>query len=1077
MKLLNITIIFLILCCNVQAQKWNVDNPPGPAKKVTITTNEGTWMNLDVSPDGKNIVFDLLGDIYTIPVTGGKATLLAGGKAWEIQPRYSPDGKSISYTSDKEGGDNIWIMNADGGNKHSITKETFRLLNNASWTPDGQFLVARKHFTGTRSLGAGEMWLYHKTGGDGIQLTKRKNDQQDAGEPIVSPDGKFVYWSEDVTPGPVFQYSKDPNAGIYAIRRLSRETGEIETVTGGAGGACRPQISPDGKLMAFVKRVRLKSVLYLHNLNTGEEWPVYDDLSHDQQETWAVFGVYPNFNWTPDSRNLIFYAKGKIWNLDINTLNPVQIPFEVTSQQTITDALHFPQKVFQDEFPVKMIRQLTTSPDGKMVAFNAAGYIYTKELPKGEPMRIDTTKDFEYDPQFSSDGKSLVYVDWSDALKGSINRVDLATHQITRITSEKGFYYTPKFSNKGDKIIYHKGEGNEVLGFAFGTNPGIYIIPATGGTPQMIINNGIEPGFSADDSKIYYQSSDAGKKTFRVMDVSGANQRTLYTSTYTTQFEPSPDGKWMAFTELFNCYITPMVTTGNAQDLSATNKALPLSKLTRDAGTYLHWSKDSQKLLWTLGPKYFSRDIRNAFPFADGGTDKTPAIDTAGIDIGLKLKTDVPDGKIAFTNVRIITMKGDEVIDKGTIVIDHNKIDAIGEVGEVQIPADAKVYDIAGKTIMPGIVDVHAHLHPSPDGISPQQDWNYFANLSYGVTTSHDPSTNTEMVFSQSEMLKAGHMVGPRVYSTGTILYGADGDFKAVINSLDDAISNIRRLKAVGAFSVKSYNQPRREQRQQIIEAARQLQMEVVPEGGSTFFTNMNMILDGHTGIEHNIPVWPVYKDVKSLWNDSKSGYTPTLIVSYGTQFGENYWYDRTEVWKNEHLLNFTPQSIVDSRARRRTTSEYGEYGHIEVSKYVKQIADGGTKVNLGSHGQLQGLGAHWEMWMLAQGGMSPLQVIRCATINGASYLGMDKEIGSLEKGKLADLIVLNQNPLDDIRNSDNIKYVMVNGRLYNSDTMNETGNHEKLRMRFWWQLNRGDSVNLPVGNTETYLFTSEDGN
>jgi imidazolonepropionase-like amidohydrolase/Tol biopolymer transport system component len=1077
MKLLNITIIFLILCCNVQAQKWNVDNPPSPAKKVTITTNEGTWMNLDVSPDGKNIVFDLLGDIYTIPVTGGKATLLAGGKAWEIQPRYSPDGKSISYTSDKEGGDNIWIMNADGGNKHSITKETFRLLNNASWTPDGQFLVARKHFTGTRSLGAGEMWLYHKTGGDGIQLTKRKNDQQDAGEPIVSPDGKFVYWSEDVTPGPVFQYSKDPNAGIYAIRRLSRETGEIETVTGGAGGACRPQISPDGKLMAFVKRVRLKSVLYLHNLNTGEEWPVYDDLSHDQQETWAVFGVYPNFNWTPDSRNLIFYAKGKIWNLDINTLNPVQIPFEVTSQQTITDALHFPQKVFQDEFPVKMIRQLTTSPDGKMVAFNAAGYIYTKELPKGEPMRIDTTKDFEYDPQFSPDGKSLVYVDWSDALKGSINRVDLATHQITRITSEKGFYYTPKFSNKGDKIIYRKGEGNEVLGFAFGTNPGIYIIPATGGTPQMIINNGIEPGFSADDAKIYYQSNEAGKKTFRVMDVSGANQRTLYTSTYTTQFEPSPDGKWMAFTELFNCYITAMVTTGNAQDLSATNKALPLSKLTRDAGTYLHWSKDSQKLLWTLGPKYFSRDIRNAFSFADGGTDKTPPIDTAGIDIGLKLKTDVPDGKIAFTNVRIITMKGDEVIDKGTIVIDHNKIDAIGKVGEVQIPADAKVYDIAGKTIMPGIVDVHAHLHPSPDGISPQQDWNYFANLSYGVTTSHDPSTNTEMVFSQSEMLKAGRMVGPRVYSTGTILYGADGDFKAVINSLDDAISNIRRLKAVGAFSVKSYNQPRREQRQQIIEAARLLQMEVVPEGGSTFFTNMNMILDGHTGIEHNIPVWPVYKDVKSLWNDSKSGYTPTLIVSYGTQFGENYWYDRTEVWKNEHLLNFTPQSIVDSRARRRTTSEYGEYGHIEVSKYVKQIADGGTKVNLGSHGQLQGLGAHWEMWMLAQGGMSPLQVIRCATINGASYLGMDKEIGSLEKGKLADLIVLNQNPLDDIRNSDNIKYVMVNGRLYNSDTMNETGNHEKLRMRFWWQLNRGDSVNLPVGNTETYLFTSEDGN
>jgi imidazolonepropionase-like amidohydrolase/Tol biopolymer transport system component len=967
-------------------------------------------------------------------------------------------------------------MNSDGTNKHPITKETFRLLNNASWTPDGEYLVARKHFTASRSLGAGEMWLYHKTGGEGIQLTKRKNDQQDAGEPIVSPDGKYVYWSEDVTPGPYFQYNKDPYQGIYAIKRLNRETGEIETVTGGAGGACRPQISPDGKLLAFVKRVRLKSVLYLHNLATGEEWSVYDELSKDQQETWAIFGVYPNFGWTPDSKNIIFYAKGKIWNLDITTLNAVQIPFEVTSQQTITDALHFPQRVFQDEFSAKMIRQLTTSPDGKQVAFNAAGHIYIKALPDGVPMRIDSTADFEYEPQFSPDGKSLIYVDWNDELKGSINKVDLTTHFVTRLTPDKGLYYSPKFSNKGDKIVFRKGEGNDVLGYAFGKNPGIYVMPATGGKAKMIINNGVRPQYSADDSKIYYQSGEDNKKTFMVMDTTGANQKTLYTSTYATQFAPSPDGKWMAFTELFNCYITPMVYTGSPQDLSASNKAIPLDKLTRDAGTYLHWSNDSQKLMWTLGPRYFVRDIHSAFPFVEGGDDKTKTADTVGIDLNLKIKSDIPDGKIAFTNARIITMKGDEVIDNGTIVIEKNRIAAIGKASDIQVPTDAKIYDANGKTIMPGIIDVHAHLHPSPDGISPQQDWNYFANLAFGVTTCHDPSTNTEMVFSQSEMVKSGAMVGPRIYSTGSILYGADGDFKVVINSLDDALSNLRRLKAVGAFSVKSYNQPRREQRQQIIAAARELQMQVVPEGGSTFFTNMTMILDGHTGIEHNIPIVPIYKDVKSLWNASKTGYTPTLIVCYGGLFGENYWYDRTEVWKNEHLLNFTPQSIVDARSRRRITAEYGDYGHIEVSKYVKQIADGGTKVNLGAHGQLQGLGAHWELWMLTQGGMTPLQAIRCATINGASYLGMDRDIGSLEQGKLADLIVLNANPLVDIRNSEKIKYVMVNGRLYDANSMNEIGNREKPRLRFWWQQNRGEMVSLPVGNNETWLYTSQDG-
>jgi len=1088
MKFIYLLFLLSLVTTGVKAQKWNIENPAGPSKKVSFTVDEGTWMNLDVSPNGQNIVFDLLGDIYTIPVTGGKATLLAGGRAWEVQPRYSPDGKQISYTSDKDGGDNIWIMNADGSGKHALTKESFRLLNNASWSPDGQFLVARKHFTGTRSLGAGEMWLYSKNGGEGVQLTKRKNDQQDAGEPVISPDNKFVYWSEDVTPGPTFQYNKDPNKGIYAIKRLNRQTGEIQTVSSGAGGACRPQISPDGKLMAFVKRVRLKSVLYLQNLQTGEEWPVYDALSHDQQETWAIFGVYPGFSWMPDNQHLVFYAQGKIWNLDINTLNPVQIPFEVTSQQNISNALHFQQKVFHDEFTVKMIRQTATSPDGKFIAFNAAGYIYTKELPNGPPQRITNTNDFEYEPSFSPDGKSLVYVDWSDELKASVNTVDLTTHLVTRLTAVKGFYYSPKFSNKGDRVIYCKGEGNETLGYAFGKRPGIYIIPLNNnpaataygmvsapGVPQIVINNGTHPQFSADDSHIYYQSTEHGKKAFKVMDVSGANQRTLYTSTYATQFALSPDGKWMAFTELFNCYITPMVNTGSPQNLSAANKALPLNKLTRDAGTYLHWSKDSQKLMWTLGPRYFVRDIRNAFPFVDGGTDKTPVIDTIGTDIDLKLAADVPDGQIAFTNARIITMRDDnEVIEKGTIVIDHNKIAAIGK--NVSIPADAKVYDITGKTIMPGIVDVHAHLHPSPDGISPQQDWSYYANLAYGVTTAHDPSSNTEMAFSQAEMLKAGRMVGPRVYSTGTVLYGADGDYKAVINNLDDARSHLRRLKAVGAFSVKSYNQPRREQREEIIEAARDLQMEVVPEGGSSFFTNMNMILDGHTGIEHNIPVWPVYNDVKKLWNSSKSGYTPTLIVSYGTQWGENYWYDRTDVWKNDHLLNFIPSSIIDARSRRRTTSEYGDYGHIEVSKYVKQIADGGTRVNLGSHGQLQGLGAHWELWMLAQGGMTPMQAIRCATMNGAAYLGMDKEIGSLEPGKLADLIVMNENPLDDIRNSEKIKYVMVNGRLYDSDSMNEIGNHEKPRLHFWWQMTHGDVSPPPGVNYETYQFTDQDG-
>lgn len=1074
-KFFIINLLAISFSSSIHAQensKWNVEKPTGQLKAINFSTTEGTWMNLDVSPDGNSIVFDLLGDIYKMPVTGGNAELIAGGLAWEVQPRFSPDSKYISYTSDKDGGDNIWIMNSDGSGKKAITKEDFRLLNNAVWTADSKYLIARKHFTGHRSLGAGELWMYHVSGGfDGIQLTKRKNDQQDLGEPNISPDGKSVFFSEDVSPGPYFQYNKDPNGEIYKIKKLNFEDGSIESVAGGAGGAVRPQISPDGKMLAYVKRVKLKSQLFVQNLETGEEFPVYEDLSRDQQETWAIFGVYPNFNWLPDNQTIVFYAKGKIRKVDIITQLNEEIPFSVNVKQNISEALRFEQQVFKDEFDVKMIRQLVTSPDGKKIAFNAAGYIYIKDLPNGKPERITNGTDWEFEPNFSPDGNTIVYTTWNDELRGAIMKLNLKSKTSEKLSQENGFYYTPKFNSKGDLVVYRKGVGNNVLGYTFGKNPGIYTMTINGDNVKLVSKEGIKPQFSNNDSRIYFQTTENSKKAFKSCDINGGKSRTHYISEYANEFILSPDDKWLAFNELYQVYLTPFINNASGIELSSKNKAFPLRKITRDAGSYIHWSKDSRAIHWTLGPKYFKKEIKDAFDFADGSKEKSTS-DTIGLDINLKLKADVPIGKIALKGARIISMKGDEIIETGTIIIDRNKIIAIGKEIDISIPSDARVYNLYGKTIMPGMVDVHAHLNTSPDGISPQQDWSYYANLAYGVTTSHDPSSNTEMAFSQSEMLKSGRLIGPRVYSTGTILYGADGDFKAVINDLDDARSHLKRMQAVGAFSVKSYNQPRRSQRQQIIQAARELKMEVMPEGGSTFFTNMNMIADGHTGIEHNIPVVPVYKDVTEFWNASKTAYTPTLIVSYGSQFGENYWYDRTNVWENQKLIEFTPRPVLDSRSRRRTTSEYGDYGHIEVSKAVNQIAKGGTKINIGAHGQLQGLGAHWELWMLEQGGMKPFDILKAATIHGASYLGMDKEIGSLEKGKLADLIVLNDNPLEDIRNSEKIQYVMINGRLFDAESMSELSDTVKPRSKFWWQYNNAENYMVPDGIAETWTFT-----
>ncbi len=1051
-------------------EKWSVNGEQWeswPVRELSFTTDEGTWMNLDVSPDGRHIVFDLLGNIYIMPVEGGKATVLRENQAYEIQPRFSPDGQWISFTSDYGGGDNIWVMRKDGSDAKQVTNESFRLMNNAFWAPEGNYIVARKHFTSTRSLGAGELWMFHITGGTGVQLVARPNDQQDLGQPFISPDGRYVYYSQDVYPGGFFQYNKDPNSQIYAINRYDRETGRIERVTGGAGGAISPTLSPDGKSLAFVRRVRDKSVLFIRNLESGIERPVYDNLSRDQQEAWAIFGPYTNFNWTPDSRNLIFWSQGKINKLNVSTLESTVIPFEAEVNYTVAEAFSKEFDPAPDTFTANVIRHAVTSPDGKTLVFSAVGYLWRKQLPDGTPQRITNSTAFEFEPTFSPDGNALVYVTWSDTEQGSIMRLNLNQRNArpVKITTQRGIYREPAFSPDGRTLVFRRESGNNQQGHAWTQNPGIYTMPASGGEKKLIIQNGSNAVFNATGDRIFYLGGRYLGRSFMSVDLNGNNPRTHFNSTYANNFVVSPDNKWVAFNELFKVYIAPFPRAGTDINLSANTRVIPVTHVALDAGINLHWSKDSQKLHWTLGEEYFTVSLNDAFAFLNEGNSTATDDDNEGpslplgpkdgLRVGLTLPSDKPTGVVAFTNARIVTVNDtNEVIENGTIVVRNNRIESVGATGAVTIPQGAHVVDARGMTIMPGMVDVHAHIGNFRNGLSPQQQWEYFANLAYGVTTVHDPSSDSEMIFSHAEAVRAGNMRGPRIYSTGRILYGAEGDFKAVINSLDDARSAIRRTQAFGAISVKSYNQPRRDQRQQVMQAARELGVLVVPEGGSTFTHNMSMLIDGHTGIEHNIPIYPVYRDVMSLWTTSQSGYTPTLVVNYGSVSGEYYWYQNTEVWAKPRLLTFTPRSVVDSRSRHRTMIPQEEYerGHILSAELVRDLHRAGINTNLGSHGQLQGLAAHWELWMFHQGGMTPLEAIRAVTRNGADYIGMGAHIGSIEAGKLADLIVIDGNPLEDMFQTEFVKYTMLNGRLYDAATLNEIGNHPRTRLPFWWE-------------------------
>ena len=1051
------------------AKKWDVTADLGPVQKLAFDTSEGTWMNVDVSPDGRTIVFDLLGDIYTMPIGGSgasPATRITSGPAFDMQPRFSPDGKRIAIASDRDGLWNIWTIDTDGKNAKQVSREKRWFINSPAWSADGSYIFARRHFVAQRSLGAGEIWMFHAAGSDGLQVTEKNGFQKDAGEPAVSPDGRYLYYSKDVTPGQQFEYNKDPNGTIYAIIRRDLNSGRERTAVSVQGGSVTPRVSPDGKSLAYVRRVRTASKLYVRDLDTGRDRAIFEHVDKDLQEAWAIHGLYPQYAWTPDGKSIVIWGEGKIWRVDVANCEGAPVPFTAHVEQTVNDAVRFPQKVYTPEFQVKALKNVAVSPDGTRVVYGALGHLYVKDLAGGDARRLTSAETFEYAPKWSADGQWIVHTTWTDERYGRVRVVRADGSGGRDVVTAPGHYTEPAFSRDGKWIVFRDAGSDSIRGPLYDSRTGIYVVPADGSAaPRLVREGGAEPSFDVSGTRVFVNDSRQGKAILVSVGIgdpssplSGGDDVVHFQSENATQIVPSPDGKWVAFAERWHAFVAPFPHTGRAIDLGPTVEGYPTSRISQDAGFNIHWSGDSRKVYWSMGPELYTRDLTRTFTFLDQNLQRADDAEAKGVNIGFTAKSDAPDGAIAFVGARIITAAGGPdlsgpasgVIDNGTVVVEGNRITAVGR--NVRVPNGAKRIDVAGKTIMPGIVDVHGHVGGESDGILAQASWPLEANLAFGVTTSHDPSNDTETVFSNAEMLRAGMKLGPRLFSTGTILYGAETPFKAIVNSYEDALSAIRRQKAFGAFSVKSYNQQRRDARQMIIKAARDLQMEVVPEGGSLLYFNETMILDGHTTVEHSLPVPRLYKDVVTLFARSKTGYTPTLIVGYGGLSGEYYWYQKTNVWENERLLAFTPREIVDARSRRRTMAPDDDFNHVLIAKGAKQVLDAGGSVQLGAHGQLQGLGAHWELWMLQQGGMTNLEAIRTATINGARALGLDKELGSIEEGKLADLVVMERNPLENIRNSESIAMVMLNGRLYDARTLNEIGNHPRTRGKLYWE-------------------------
>jgi len=1054
-----------------KAPAWDVNAPPGQrTRDIRIDTTEGTWTNVDVSPDGRSIAFDLLGDIYVMGIGGGTPRKLTSGLAFDHQPRFSPDGTQIAFTSDRGGGDNIWVMNNDGSGARAVTKETFQLLNAPAWSPDGRFIAARKHFTTQRSAGTGEIWLYHASGeGGGQVLVERPNPQhqKELGEPVFSPDGRYIYYTRNTTPGPIFEYAQNSNQEIFAVERYEIATGERSEVAGGPGGAVRPTPSPDGNRLAFVRREGGQSRLFIKDLRSGREQRIYDDLDLDLQETWAIHGVYPNMDWTPDGRSLVFWAGGKIRRISPDGTGAAEIPFRVADTRAVIDPPRPVVDVAPAAVTTRMVRFPAVSPDGRRVVFESLGRLYICDVGGAGAPRALTAPDgdFQLWPSWSRDGSQIVFVSWDDQRLGEIRTASPDGGATRTVTAEPGHYARPRFSPDGGTIVFERREGGFLTSELYSGETGIFRIPTAGGAAAKVLGSGAFPHFGAANDRIFVNVNENQKLRLVSVDLLGGNRRVHAEGDLITGFEVSPDGRALAFRENYNLFVTPFFNGAAVMNVSSRSGPLPVTRATKEGSHYGGWAGNGSMLAWTMGPTLYTASTHALLKRPGAPAYAAP---TSGISLSQTVPADVPQGVVALVGGRVVTMAGENggVIEDGVVIIEGNRIRAVGPRGTTAIPAGAQTVDIAGRAIVPGYIDGHGHGPYGVADLVPQQNWSILAHLALGVTTVHDPSSTASEVFSAAEMQRAGLILGPRLFSTGEIVYGARNPGRyAQIETYEDALAHVRRLDAAGAHSIKNYNQPRRNQRQMVSAASAAQDIAVVAEGGSLLTMDLTLIADGNTVLEHNLPQARLYEDVLSFFSQTRVAYNPTLVVTYGGLAGDPYWAQAEPVYKHPLLTRHVPPGELANRVRV-TTAPPEQFVDQYSARETDRLAERGVIVSTGGHGQQQGLATHWEMWSHVRGGATALEALRYATIDGARAYGF-KDIGSLEPGKLADLVILTANPLEDIRNTDDIAQVMVNGRLYDAATLNETVTGTRRRLPYFWEQEGGGQAGSGGGDTD----------
>ena len=1029
--------------------RWSVETPTGPTRNLRFDATEGTWMSITVSPDGRFLAFDLLGHIYEIPVEGGTAHRLTEGRSWNLFPRYSPDGRSIAFSSDRSGRHNIWVMDRQGGALRNVSPSDENIYK-PSWSPDG-----RRIFAGTSGDGVPNQLAAFTLAGGRQALVQGSGALNGAG---AEPAGSGVVFER--TGRSVYPFGFNPYVtpqGGARIERYDQTTAEISTLVERPGGAFAPALSPDGRLLAYLNRDIDDDRLIIRDLTTRQERVLLRGLDRDRQDSGSDYGPYPTLAWHPDGRRLFFGNGGHLTVIDVTTAQVSLIPFRAPVERQMSETIRFKTAEPRDRTTTRAHRWGSRTPQG--ILFEALGDVWLQDAA-GVRRNLTQSAAHETSPTFDPKTGALYYASWTDDSLGAVYRSATLGGSAQRLTSIPAQYGSLAVAPDGAALAFVRGSGGVERGLWLSNETEFeLIVRAANGTERRVtgitgqpleyanIAGKIPPSvqFGPNGQTLYFTEFERDTLVLKRIGVDGAGETVLFRFPNAVAAVASPDLAWIAVREYQRSFITPFTDAGQPVSISPIDKAGFSARIDPEDGGYLTWSPDGRTVGWTRGTGFYEKDIATIEAEA-----KSPVVVPAGAswtgprvpgstarrtETAIEFPIDAPKGAVALRGVRLVTMNPKrEVLEGATIVIQGSRITAIGK--GVAIPTGAKVFDLAGRTVIPGLVDAHAHPHIEHSSLHviEQQPTYLSGPLAYGVTTVFEIYGNEYRDGWLSDMLRAGKITGPRYFTTGSVIYGQrhGGRLRMYrpIETLDDAREQLRWNKDHGATAVKDYAQDTRIRRHLVITAARELGLNVVSESSSDPQMNLTQLMDGVTGIEHSMGLAPFYDDVIRYWGGTTAGMTPTLLVVYNGKMGEGWYHQASKLWEDPKLTHFiAPEQLM--RVRNPTHLWPEDMFAWRMAAEVKKLFTAGTSLQMGAHGQMFGLDAHWEMDLMAKGGFTPAQVLEIATIRGATYHGLGDEIGSLEVGKLADLVVLDANPLVDIGNAQKIRYVMKNGTLY----------------------------------------------